>query len=110
MTHEAATNAAKARAYDGYTAYVMRKPRPVAGYWDEGFTYADVVSPASRQHHEEQGWEVVETYEPNRSNAVPRTPREGVYNHGLEGPHALGYACRYCGGDENDQIHNGSLA
>lgn len=63
MTHEDATAYAKARAYDGHTAYVMRKIGPAYGGQpvDTG-RYTHVVSDASRALFEEAGWEVVEMY------------------------------------------------
>ena len=67
MTHEDATAYAKARAYDGETAYVMRCRRNNGfrhDLGDTGYTFTHVVSEASRAAHEAQGWEVVETYVP----------------------------------------------
>ncbi len=70
MTHEAATNAAKASAYDGFKAYVMRK---VYGpLWPGGPTpmtreeFAGPIKEEERRALEDMGWEVVETYEPKR--------------------------------------------
>lgn len=87
MTLDDATAYAKARAWDGYTAYVMRKAVPgVEAHtpedWGALYSYTHVVSLTSRQHHEAQGWEVVETYEPRRDTGG---------GHARVEPNPLGY-------------------
>lgn len=62
MTYEDAVVHAKARAYDGYEAYVMRCRPLFTGDLMAEYVYTHVVSPVSREHHENAGWEVVETY------------------------------------------------
>lgn len=103
MTHEDATAYAKARAYDGFEACVMRKPqeehpRRVVGYSmrrtvsQEGGGWADrrveVVTEQERDRMVAEGWEVevgaewVESY--TYTHVVSETSRQAYEAAGWE--------------------------